>query len=563
MDHTLPLLTTLAIALSLALMMGFIAVRFGLPALVGYLLAGVIIGPYTPGFIANAEMAQELAEIGVILLMFGVGLHFSLANLLEVRKISLPGAVAQIMVATGLGTAVAMIWGWAFGGALVFGLALSVASTVVLLRSLEERKLLKSLNGRIAVGWLIVEDLFMIIVLVLLPPLSGWLGGHTSHKEESLAWILLITLIKISTFIALMLFVGRRFFPKLLRHIEQTGSRELFTLCVIAVAVGIAYAAARLFGVSFALGAFFAGMIMRESKFSHRAAEESLPLREAFAVLFFVAVGMLFDPLVVLEHPLQVFIVTSIIIIGKSIAAFALVLAFGYPFGSACIVSASLAQIGEFSFILAELGVRLGLLPIAGRSFILASAIISIAMNPLIFKLLELLQNWVKSKSNLTQLLERPADPLAKLPITIPREYLNKQVILVGYGRVGRKIAKLLLANAIPFVVIDEIRELVERSRNRGINAMCGDASKPEVLSQAHITNASILVIAVSDRFNIRPIVKCARILNKTLEIAIRAHDEYEAILLEKDGPGKAFFAEEEIAKNMGLYVLSCFHKTR
>ena len=562
MDHTLPLLTTIAIALSLALMMGFIAVRFGLPALVGYLMAGVLIGPYTPGFVANAEMAQELAEIGVILLMFGVGLHFSLANLLEVRKISLPGAVAQIMVATGLGTAVAMIWGWAFGGALVFGLALSVASTVVLLRSLEERKLLKSLNGRIAVGWLIVEDLFMIIVLVLLPPLSGWLGGHASHQGDSLLWILLITLLKISSFIALMLFVGRRFFPKLLRHIEQTGSRELFTLCVIAVAVGIAYAAARLFGVSFALGAFFAGMIMRESKFSHRAAEESLPLKEAFAVLFFVAVGMLFDPLVVFEHPLQVFIVTSIIIIGKSIAAFVLVLTFGYPFGSACIVSASLAQIGEFSFILAELGVRLGLLPIAGRSFILASAIISIAMNPLIFKLLELLHNWVTSKPNLTQLLERPADPLAKLPVPLPKDYLSGQVILVGYGRVGRKIAKLLLANHIPFVVIDEIRELVERMRYRGIHAMCGDASKPDVLSQSHITNASILVIAVSDRFNIRPIVKCARILNKTVEIAIRAHDEYEALLLEKNGPGKAFFAEEEIAKNMGLYVLSRFHKS-
>ncbi|PJD91458.1 MAG: Kef family K(+) transporter [Legionella sp.] len=562
MDHALPLITTIAVALSLALLMGFIAIRIGLPALVGYLVAGVIIGPFTPGFVANTQIAQELAEIGVILLMFGVGLHFSLANLLEVRNISLPGAVVQIMVATGLGVAIAMTWGWKFGGALVFGLALSVASTVVLLRALEERNILKSINGRIAMGWLIVEDLFMIIVLVLLPPLSGWLGGHDSHQGESLPWILMVTFIKISTFIALMLLVGRRFFPKLLRHVAQTGSRELFTLCVVAAAVGIAYAAATLFGVSFALGAFFAGMIMRESKFSHRAAEESLPLREAFAVLFFVAVGMLFDPMVIFEHPLQVFIVTSIIIVGKSIAAFVLVLAFGYSFGSACIVSASLAQIGEFSFILAELGVRLGLLPLEGQSFLLAGAIISIAINPLVFKLLEYLQDWVKSKSNITRLLAKPSDPLAKLPISIDKEYIAGQVILIGYGRVGKKIAKSLLDHEIPFVVIDEIRELVQRLRARGINAMCGDASNPVVLSQSHVTNASVLVIAVSDRFNIRPIVKCARLLNKTLDIAIRAHDEYEAVLLEKEGPGKAFFAENEIAKNMSAYILNRFRKS-
>lgn len=400
MHHSLPLITTIALAFALALIFGLIAVRFKLPALVGYLLAGVTIGPFTPGLFADVEIAQELAEIGVMLLMFGVGLHFSFTDLLKVKKIAIPGAIVQMIVATILGGSVAIAWGWSIGNALIFGLSLSVASTVVLLRALEERGILKSANGHIAIGWLLVEDLAMIVVLVLLPPLTHGLGGNVGSFEadQSLTLVLGITFIKVATFIALMLLVGKRLFPKLLRHIARTGSRELFTLCIVAAAVSIAYGAAMLFGVSFALGAFFAGMMLRESPFSHRAAEESLPLRDAFAVLFFVSVGMLFDPNVLMNHPLQVLMVVAIIVIGKSIAALLLVLCFRYPLHSALIVSASLAQIGEFSFILAELGIRFEMLPVEGRSFILAGALISIAMNPLFFKLIEPIESWVKSR---------------------------------------------------------------------------------------------------------------------------------------------------------------------
>ncbi|MCC5791153.1 MAG: Kef family K(+) transporter [Legionellaceae bacterium] len=563
MEHNLPLITTIAIALGLALVMGFIAVRLRLPALVGYLVAGILIGPFTPGHVANAEIAQELAEIGVMLLMFGVGLHFSLADLLEVRKIALPGAIVQITVATVLGAGVAMAWGWEFGGALVFGLALSVASTVVLLRALEEREILDSINGRIAVGWLLVEDLVMVIVLVLLPPLSQWLGGNAvAHGDQSMWPVLIITLLKVSAFIAIMLLLGRRLFPKLLWQIARTGSRELFTLCVIAAAVGIAFAAAKLFGVSFALGAFFAGMIMRESKFSHRAAQESLPFRDAFAVLFFVAVGMLSDPNVVLDHPLQVLIVVGIIVIGKSIAAFTLVLAFRYPLKSACIVSASLAQIGEFSFILAELGVRLGLLPVEGRSFILAGALISIAINPLLFKMIDPLHAWARALFKSKRVFERSTDPLAELPLSTSEKYLAKHAVLVGYGHVGKGIAEALFMQDIPYVVVDENRELVERLRMRDIPAVCGNATTDAVLIQAHIARANMLIIAVSDTFNIRPMIHCARTLNPDIDLVIRTHNEDEASLLQKEGPGKVFFAEAEIAKNMSRYVLNQFGKS-
>lgn len=463
MQHSVPLITTIASALGLALLLGFLAVRLKLPALVGYLLAGVLIGPFTPGFVADTEIAGQLAEIGVMLLMFGVGLHFSLDDLLAVRKIALPGAVLQIAVATALGAGVATTWGWGLGGSLVFGLALSVASTVVLLRALEANGALESMNGRIAVGWLIVEDLAMVLVLVLLPPLAGWLGTTTPAGDGHLWLTLGITLLEVSAFIVLMLVVGRRVFPALLWHVAGTGSRELFTLCVAAAAVSIAYGASALFGVSFALGAFFAGMVMRESEFSHRAANESLPLRDAFAVLFFVSVGMLFDPMVLVNRPLQVLAVVGIIVFGKSIAAAALVLAFRYPLNTALTVSASLAQIGEFSFILAGLGVSLGLLPIEGRSLILAGALISIAINPLVFASVKPLHRWIHSHSVLAGMLERSSDPLAELPMTTAEKYLSEQVVLVGYGRVGRRIGEGLAKCEIPYVVVEQNREVVKR----------------------------------------------------------------------------------------------------
>ena len=556
MLHSVPLITTIATAFGLALVLGFIAAKLKLPALVGYLLAGVLIGPFTPGFVADSAIAAELAEIGVMLLMFGVGLHFSLDNLLEVRKIALPGAVLQIVVATALGAGVATLWGWDLGAALVFGLALSVASTVVLLRALEANGALDSMNGRIAVGWLIVEDLVMVLVLVLLPPLALWLGGTQPGGEVNLWETLGATLLTVSAFIALMLLVGRRVFPAILWQVAKTGSRELFTLCVLAAAVGIAYGAAVLFGVSFALGAFFAGMVLRESEFSHRAAEESLPLREAFAVLFFVSVGMLFDPKVLLEHPLQVLAVVGIIVIGKSLAAVALVLAFRYPLNTALTVSASLAQIGEFSFILAALGVSLGLLPVEGQSLILVGALISIAINPLVFAGVKPVHAWISARSGLARLLERPDDPLALLPTSTEEKYLSGQVVLVGYGRVGRRIGESLDAQGIPYVVAEQNREVVERLRAKGMAAVSGNASDPFVLIQAHIAQASLLVVATPDTFDIRQVVEIARTLNPGIEVVLRTHNEEEAGLLERESVGKVFLGEDELAKGMIQHVL-------
>jgi len=555
MLHHVPLITTIATAFGLALVLGFLAARLKLPALVGYLLAGVVIGPFTPGFVADGAIAGELAEIGVMLLMFGVGLHFSLDDLLEVRKIALPGAVLQIAVATLMGAAAASAWGWDFGAALVFGLALSVASTVVLLRALEANGALDSMNGRIAVGWLIVEDLAMVVVLVLLPPLAGWLGGEAAGGGD--LWQTLgMTLLKVSAFIALMLVVGRRVFPALLWQVARTGSRELFTLCVLAAAVGIAYGAAVLFGVSFALGAFFAGMVLRESQFSHRAAEESLPLREAFAVLFFVSVGMLFDPRVLLERPLQVLAVVGIIVVGKSLAAAALVLALRYPLNTALTVSASLAQIGEFSFILAGLGVSLGLLPVEGQSLILVGALISIAINPLVFAGVNPLLAWIRARSRLARLFERSTDPLAELPISTDERYLSGQVVLVGYGRVGRRIGESLDQQGIPYVVAEQNREVVERLRARGIAAVSGDASDPAVLIQAHIARASLLVVATPDTFDVRKMIETARALNPGIETVVRTHNEEEAGLLQRESAGKVFLGEDELAQGMSRHVL-------
>ncbi|MGH7888093.1 MAG: cation:proton antiporter, partial [Candidatus Binatia bacterium] len=501
MPHSVTLITTIAAALGLALITGFLAVRLKLPALVGYLIAGIIIGPATPGFVADIALSTQLAEIGVMLLMFGVGLHFSLEDLLAVRRIALPGAIVQIAVATLLGASVSTLWGWNLAAGVVFGLALSVASTVVLLRALESRGMLETINGRIAVGWLVVEDLITVLVLVLLPPLSITLGTNPASPGDKVGdgaflTTLALALGRVAIFVALMLIVGRRLFPKLLWQVARTGSRELFTLCVIATAVGIAYGSAELFGVSFALGAFFAGMVMRESPLSYRAAEESLPFRDSFSVLFFVSVGMLFDPQVLLREPIHVVVVVAIIILGKSLAAFLLVLMFRYPLNTALTVSASLAQIGEFSFILAGLGLSLGLLPAEAQSLILAGAIISIAFNPLLFRAIEPAQAWIRARSKLAQAMERPDDPLAALPTTVDLNRLTGQVVLVGYGRVGRRIGEALTANGISFVVAEENREIVEQLRARDIPAVSGDAADAAVLIQAHIQRARMLVIA-------------------------------------------------------------------
>jgi len=566
MPHNVSLITTIAVGLGLAMILGFLSSRLRMPPLVGYLLAGIIVGPYTPGFIADIDLTTQLAEIGVMLLMFGVGLHFSIGDLLTVKRIAIPGAIVQILVATTLGAVAGLWWGWGIGESLVFGLALSVASTVVLLKALEARGILDSINGKIAVGWLVVEDLVMVLVLVMLPAFSVLLGGHNLHNEASvdtnIYFSLAITIGKVVAFILFMLIVGKRLLPKLLWWIAKTGSRELFSLCVIATAVGVAYGSAILFDVSFALGAFFAGMMLRESEFSHRAADDSLPLRDAFAVLFFVSVGMLFDPHILIQEPLKVLVVVAIVMFGKTIVAVALVLMFRYPLNTALTVGASLAQIGEFSFILAGLSVSLGLMDSTAQNLILAGALVSIALNSTIFACLEPLQIWVKKHSAYARALEARDDPLAVLPMTTDESYLSGQVVLVGYGRVGKRIARQLDENKIPYVVVDANRDVIEALRAKNIPAVCGDAATPDALIQAHILKAGFLIAATSNTFYVRQMIDIARQLNPKIETIIRTHNEEESKLWTNENVGKIFLSEQQLANGMADYVLSAIKKS-
>ncbi len=567
MEHNVTLISTLAAGFGLALIFGFIAERLKVPALVGYLLAGIAIGPATPGYVADIGIASQLSEIGVMLLMFGVGLHFSLKDLMAVKRIALPGAVVQMTVATLLGMGLAMSWGWTVGGALVFGLSLSCASTVVLLKALEARGAIDSVNGRIAIGWLVVEDLATVLILVLLPPLAPVLMGAAASQtvaqtagQAPLWQTLAETLAQIAAFVALMLVVGRRVLPWMLWQVARTGSRELFTLMVIAVAIGIAYGASELFHVSFALGAFFAGMVMRESEYSHRAAEESLPLRDSFSVLFFVSVGMLVDPMTVVQQPWHVLGTVLVIMLGKALAATALVLVFRYPLNTAMTVSASLAQIGEFSFILAGLGLQLGLMPKDGMNLVLAGAMISIALNPVMFAAVGPLQRWVLARSAFARTLEQRDDPYAELPMSTERAFLEGQVVLVGYGRVGRRIAQALDERHIPIVVAEQNRETVEALRKQGRAAVSGDASDPMVLIQAHIAKAAMLVVALPDSMKARQMAEIARQLNPGIEIVLRTHGEEESALLRKEQLGTVFYGEEELARGMSRHVLQRFN---
>lgn len=560
MVHDVSLISTIAAGLGLSLILGLLCERMRIPALVGYLLAGIVIGPATPGFVADMKIAAQLSEIGVMLLMFGVGLHFSMKDLLSVRRIAVPGAIVQMSAATGLALFIAWCWGWRWSSGLIFGLSLSCASTVVLLKALEVRGILDTINGRIAVGWLVVEDLACVLVLVLMPPMAALLSGAPAAANAAPLWqTIMLTLLQVAAFIALMLIAGRRALPWLLWRVAKTGSRELFTLAVTAAAIGIAFGAAHLFNVSFALGAFFAGMMMRESEFSHRAARESLPLRDAFSVLFFVSVGMLFDPAILLEQPLMVLSAVAVIMLGKTLAALALVILYRYPLSTALTIAASLAQIGEFSFILAGLGVSLGLLSAQGMSLVLASALISIGLNPLLFALLEPLRGWLLARSEWARSLERRADPYSELPMSTERKYLEGQVVLVGYGRIGRGVAAELERNRVPFVVVDHNRELVETLRNQGRAAVTGDAAEAAVLIQAHIVNASVLAVTTADALNLRQMVEVARTLNPELRIALRARNGEEAELLRGEGLGAVFLADEELAGSIGRHVLHCF----
>ena len=564
MDHNLSLIVTLASGFSLALLFGFIAERLKVPALVGYLFAGVLIGPATPGFVADVGMASQLSEIGVMLLMFGVGLHFSIDDLLAVKRLAVPGAVVQMGFATALGAGLAYWWGWDFGAALVFGLSLSCASTVVLLKALEARGLTDTMNGRIAVGWLIVEDVATVFILVLLPAVAGILGGNVDplRAESSLAFAIGKTSLEIIGFIAFMLIVARRALPWLLGHVARVGSHELFTLAVITAAISIAYGAAMLFGVSFALGAFFAGMVLRESEFSFRAAQESLPLRDAFSVLFFVSVGMLFDPSILLDKPFHVVGVIAIIVIGKSFAAIALVLAMRYPLNTALTVAASLAQIGEFSFILAGLGASLGLLPPEAMSLILAGAVITIATNSLLFSAIEPIKIWAVSRSGLARKYNQRVDPLAALPSNTEHKYLEGQVVLAGYGTVGKRVADALASNNIPFVVAEENREKVKALRKQGLPSVSGNAADPSVLIQAHITHAALLIIATPDPFDVRHIAEIARKLNPDIRVILRTRSDDDLIHLRKEVAGTVLCAKEELAKGMVDLILKHFSST-
>ena len=541
MPHHMPLIGTIVAGLVIAFIMGALAHRLKVSPIAGYLLAGVIVGPFTPGFVADVGLASQLAEIGVILLMFGVGLHFSLRDLLSVRKIAIPGAIVQIGAATLMGMGLAWALGWTLLAGFVFGLALSVASTVVLLRALEHRNLVQTERGRIAVGWLIVEDLVMILALVLLPPIAAAMSGSGAVTGASIAGSIAGTFFKVAGFIALMLIVGRRVIPALLHWVVHTGSRELFRLAVLAIALGVAFGAAFVFDVSFALGAFFAGMILGETQLSRRATEETLPLRDAFAVLFFVSVGMLFDPRVPVEQPGSLLVTVAIIIFGKSVAAFAIVRAFGHPTQTALTVSASLAQIGEFSFILAGLGTGLGILPPEARDLILAGSILSILANPFIFSLF-------------AERIRRDCEAEREAEGRVEQEKQRRReghVILVGYGRVGSHIAKQLHEGRRALIVIEDQRDTARKAETEGMQVVLGNATQPRVLHEAGIEHASKLLIAIPEGFEGGAVAERARELNPKLPIIARAHSDEEVEHLRRLGAQHVVMAERETAKRM------------
>ncbi|MCC6948112.1 MAG: Kef family K(+) transporter [Bradyrhizobiaceae bacterium] len=564
-----PLIATIVLGLVLAFVFGALAQRLRISPLVGYLVAGIVVGPYTPGFVADQALAGELAEIGVILLMFGVGLHFSISSLLSVSTIAVPGAIGQIAVATLLGMGLAWTQDWSTAAGFVFGLSLSVASTVVLLRAMQERRLLETTRGRIAVGWLVVEDLAMVVALVLIPPLVELLqevasatpaAADSPFRQRDIFTTLAITFGQVAGFVVVMLVIGRRVIPWILHYIAHTGSRELFRLSVLAIALGVAYGATALFGISFALGAFFAGMMLHESPLAQRAAEESLPLRDAFAVLFFVSVGMLFDPGIVVQKPLLVAATLFIILFGKSAAAFVIVLVFGYPVRTALTISASLAQIGEFSFILAGLGVALDILPAEGRDLILAGALISIFANPMFFMAIDRLMPAApaakpEAQPSATAGAASSADVVEE-PTEIPETQLTGHAVLIGYGRVGRVIGEEIERRKLPLLVVEEQDKPAEELRARGIEVISANGALSRVLAAANLKAARWLFVAIPDAFEAGQIVNQAREANPDLPIIARAHSDAEVDHLMAHGASHTVMGEREIALGMLDFAL-------
>ncbi|PRH83479.1 YbaL family putative K(+) efflux transporter [Arenimonas caeni] len=551
MPHDTPLIALLTMGLGVAFLLGTLAQRLRMSPIVGYLVAGILVGPFTPGFVADMELAMEVSEIGVILLMFGVGLHFSIEDLLEVKTIAIPGAIAQISLATVLGWGLAWMMGWDTLQGIVLGLALSTASTVVLLRAMEARRLLDTQRGRIAVGWLIVEDLVCVIVLVLLPAVAGALGNGDGPPPAlgDVAMSLVITLLKVTAFVVLMLLVGKRAIPWMLEKVAGLGSRELFTLSVLAIALGVAFGSAKLFGVSFALGAFFAGMLL-SGDLSHKAASDSLPLRDAFAVLFFVSVGMLFDPHILVEQPLPVLATFLIITLGKSVGAFAIVRLFGHPTSTALTISASLAQIGEFAFIIAGLGVALQILPSEGRDLVLAGALLSICANPLIFSLLDMREKRLEKAAADRVAAEEKAPPGPPLPEA-------GHAILIGFGRVGGEIARLLRARQVPLLVIEDDADLVKAARAEGYPTIRGNAAAPGVLDEASPAGALLAILAIPRALEAGQVAERLRAANPGMTILARAHSDGEVRHLLRHGADGAVLAEKELAHSMAEMALS------
>ena len=549
MPHHTSLIALLCVGFVMAFALGMLAQRLKLSPLVGYLLAGVIAGPFTPGFVGDATLAPQLAEVGVILLMFGVGLHFSLRDLLDVKNVAIPGALGQIAFVTAVGTGFGLWLGWEAIGAAVFGLSLSVASTVVVMRAMEERRLLDTRRGRIAIGWLVVEDLACVVALVLIPAIAGALGAGEEIGAAGLLGALAWTLLKVAAFVAFMLIVGRRVIPWILDHVAGLGSRELFTLCVLAIALGVAFGAAALFDVSFALGAFFAGMLLNESELSHKAASDSLPMRDAFAVLFFVSVGMLFNPSILVEQPLLVLATLAIIVFGNAVVAFAIVRLLKLPKLTALTISASLSQIGEFSFILAGLGLTQKLLPQQGHDLILAGALLSIIANPFLFAWLD---GWQRRQAPDATPVATPEEVLADVPADI-----GSHAIVVGYGRVGRDLTRLLRERGVPLVLIESDPDRVQQARANGLTTVRGNAASESILRAARPDTAQLAILAMPQALEAGTITERLKAVNPQISVLARAHSEAEVKHLLQHGADAAVLAERELAYSLADMVMA------
>ena len=543
--HAYDLILTLSGGLGAALVLGYLTQRLGLSPIVGYLLAGTLVGPHTPGFVADAALAEQLAEIGVILLMFGVGLQFHIEELLAVRDVAIPGAVAQSAVATVLGVLLARAFGWDWSAGLIFGMALAVASTVVLVRVLSDNNDLHTQAGHIAVGWLVVEDLFTVVALVLLPALFG-----TATADTPLWMALGLTAVKVTTLVAFTAIVGTRVIPRVLDYVADTRSRELFTLTVLVIALGIAVGSALIFSVSMALGAFLAGMVVGRSEYSLRAASEALPMRDAFAVLFFVSVGMLLDPGALIESPGLVIGALGVVLIGKPLVALFLVWAMRYPFKAALTVGIALAQIGEFSFILATIGRELGVLTTEATNVLVATSMASIILNPLAYRTIRPIERWLGERPRLWALLNRESAIPSDMKAAVTSRMVDPahRAVVIGFGPTGRTVVRLLRDNGIAPTVIELNMDAVRALRQDGVDAIYGDATRPETLDAAGVVRAGSLILGSAGMANSAEVIRAARALNPSIRVLARASYLRDVPSLKAAGANQVYSGEGEVA---------------